>query len=36
MLGPMLEFDNHNLVHNNAIVFGIRGGKVVILGMSRT
>jgi branched-chain amino acid transport system substrate-binding protein len=36
MLGPMLEFDDHNLIHNNAIVFGIKGGKVVILGMSRT
>jgi len=36
MLGPTLEFDDHNLVHNNAVVFGIKGGKVVILGMSKT
>jgi branched-chain amino acid transport system substrate-binding protein len=36
MLGPVLEFDKNNLIHNNAIVFGIKGGKVVILGMSKT
>ncbi len=36
MLGPTLEFDKNNLIHNNAIVFGIKGGKVVILGMSKT
>jgi branched-chain amino acid transport system substrate-binding protein len=36
MLGTVLEFDKNNLVHNNAIVFGIKGGKVVILGMSKT
>ena len=36
MLGPVLEFDKNNLIHNNAIIFGIKGGKVVILGMSKT
>ena len=36
MLGTTLEFDSHNLIHNNAVVFGIKGGKVVILGMSKT
>lgn len=36
MLGPTLEFDKNNLIHNNAVVFGIKGGKVVILGMSKT
>ena len=36
MLGPTLEFDKNNLIHNNAIVFGLKGGKVVILGMSKT
>jgi len=36
MLGTVLEFDQNNLIHNNAIVFGIKGGKVVILGMSKT
>ena len=33
---PVLEFDKNNLIHNNAIIFGIKGGKVVILGMSKT
>jgi branched-chain amino acid transport system substrate-binding protein len=36
MLGTVLEFDKNNLIHNNAIIFGIKGGKVVILGMSKT
>ena len=36
MLGPVLEFDQNNLIHNNAIIFGLKGGKVVILGMSKT
>jgi branched-chain amino acid transport system substrate-binding protein len=36
MLGPVLEFDKNNLIHNDAIIFGIKGGKVVILGMSKT
>jgi branched-chain amino acid transport system substrate-binding protein len=36
MLGPVLEFDANNLVHNNAIIFTIKGGKVVIVGMSKT
>jgi branched-chain amino acid transport system substrate-binding protein len=36
MLGPMLEFDSHNLVHNSAVIFGVQGGKLVILGMSKT
>ncbi len=36
MLGTVLEFDQNNLIHNNAIIFGIKGGKVVILGMSKT
>ena len=36
MRGPVLEFDKNNLIHNNAIVFGLKGGKVVILGMSKT
>lgn len=36
MLGTVLEFDANNLVHNNAIIFTIKGGKVVIVGMSKT
>ena len=36
MLGPTLEFDKNNLIHNNAVVFGIKGGKVIILGLSKT
>jgi branched-chain amino acid transport system substrate-binding protein len=36
MLGPLLEFDANNLIHNNAIIFTIKGGKVVLVGMSKT
>ncbi|CAN5867136.1 ABC transporter substrate-binding protein [soil metagenome] len=36
LLGPVLEFDGNNLIHNNAIIFTIKDGKVVILGMSKT
>jgi branched-chain amino acid transport system substrate-binding protein len=36
MLGPVLEFDANNLIHNNAIIFTIKGGKVVLVGMSKT
>ena len=36
MLGTTLEFDQNNLIHNNAIIFTIKGGKVVIVGMSKT
>jgi branched-chain amino acid transport system substrate-binding protein len=36
MLDTTLEFDANNLIHNNAIIFEIKGGKVVIVGMSKT
>lgn len=36
MLGTVLEFDANNLIHNNAIIFTIKGGKVAIVGMSKT
>jgi branched-chain amino acid transport system substrate-binding protein len=36
MLGTVLEFDDHNLVHNNAVILTIKGGKVVVVGMSKT
>ncbi|PYM59533.1 MAG: ABC transporter substrate-binding protein [Candidatus Rokuibacteriota bacterium] len=36
MLGTTIEFDDHNLAHNNAIILTIKGGKVVIVGMSKT
>jgi len=36
ILGTVLEFDDHNLIHNNAVIFEIKGGKVVIVGMSKT
>jgi branched-chain amino acid transport system substrate-binding protein len=36
MLGTTIEFDDHNLAHNNAIILTIKGGKVVVLGMSKT
>jgi branched-chain amino acid transport system substrate-binding protein len=36
MLDTTIEFDANNLIHNNAIIFEIKGGKVVIVGMSKT
>jgi branched-chain amino acid transport system substrate-binding protein len=36
ILGTVLEFDDHNLIHNNAVIFEIQGGKVVVVGMSKT
>jgi branched-chain amino acid transport system substrate-binding protein len=36
ILGTTLEFDQNNLVHNNAVILGVRGGKVVVLGFSKT
>ena len=36
MLGTTIEFDDHNLAHNNAIILTIEGGKVVVVGMSKT
>jgi len=36
ILGTTIEFDDHNLAHNNAISLTIKGGKVVIVGMSKT
>ena len=35
-VGTVLEFDANNLIHNNAVSFTIKGGKVVIVGMSKT
>jgi branched-chain amino acid transport system substrate-binding protein len=36
ILGSTLEFDQNNLIHNNAVILGIKGGKVVVLGYSKT
>jgi hypothetical protein len=36
MLGTTLSFDANHLVHNNAAILGIQGGKVVVLGLSKT
>jgi branched-chain amino acid transport system substrate-binding protein len=36
ILGTVLEFDANNLIHNNAVIFTIKSGKVVIVGMSKT
>jgi len=36
LLGNTIDFDDHNLAHNNAVILGIRGGKVVVLGFSKT
>ena len=36
ILGTTVEFDQNNLAHNNAIILGIRSGKVVVLGFSKS
>ena len=36
ILGSTVEFDQNNLAHNNAIILTIKGGKVMVLGMSKT
>ena len=36
LLGTMIEFDENNLAHNDAIILTIKGGKVVVLGLSKT
>ncbi len=36
ILGTTIEFDENNLAHNNAIILTIKGGKVVVLGLSKT
>lgn len=36
ILGTTLEFDQNNLVHNNAVILGVRDGKVVVFGYSKT
>jgi len=36
IMGTTLEFDQHNLIHNNAVIIGIKGGKVVVFGYSKT
>ena len=36
ILGTTIEFDDHNLAHNNAIILTIKGGKVMVVGMSKT
>jgi branched-chain amino acid transport system substrate-binding protein len=36
ILGVTLEFDQNNLLHNNAVILGVQDGKVVVLGFSKT
>lgn len=36
IMGTTLEFDQNNLIHNNAVIIGIKGGKVVVFGYSKT
>ncbi|HUA50914.1 MAG TPA: ABC transporter substrate-binding protein [Candidatus Sulfotelmatobacter sp.] len=36
MLGATIEFDDHNLAHNNALIQAIEGGKIKFVGMSKT
>ena len=36
ILGTTIDFDDHNLAHNNAIILTVKGGKIIIVGMSKT
>ncbi len=36
LLGGTLQFDDHNLAHGNAVVQGIKAGRLAILGFSKT
>lgn len=36
ILGTTLEFDQNNLLHNNAVILGVKDGKVVVFGFSKT
>lgn len=36
MLGGDIEFDNHNLAHNYAVILMIKGGKASVVGVSKT
>jgi branched-chain amino acid transport system substrate-binding protein len=36
LLGDEIEFDTHNLAHKSAVILTIKGGQIVILGLSRT
>jgi hypothetical protein len=36
VLGAEIEFDDHNLAHNNAVIVMIKDGKVQVVGLSKT
>jgi branched-chain amino acid transport system substrate-binding protein len=36
MMGASIEFDDHNLAHNNALIQAIEGGVIKVLGLSKT
>ncbi len=36
LLGDDIEFDKNNLAHKNAVILTIKGGQIVVLGLSRT
>jgi len=36
ILGAEIEFDDHNLAHNNAVIVMVRDGKVQVVGLSKT
>ncbi|MGE0313558.1 MAG: ABC transporter substrate-binding protein [Lautropia sp.] len=36
ILGTTVEFDDHHLAHNSAVIMTIRSGKVVVIGLSKT
>ncbi len=36
LLGTTIEFDDHNLAHNNVVILGVKAGKVVVLGFRKS
>jgi branched-chain amino acid transport system substrate-binding protein len=36
LLGDDIEFDKNHLAHKNAVILTIKGGQVVVIGLSRT
>jgi branched-chain amino acid transport system substrate-binding protein len=36
ILGAEIQFDDHNLAHNNAVIVMVKDGKVQVVGLSKT
>ena len=36
LMGATIEFDDHNLAHNNALIQAIKGGRITVVGLRKT